>query len=275
VRATATFGFSPSSGDNHNFTQKEVAAMEQNTIDSFPPEVIEKLGFYVYRLIDPRNGETFYVGKGKGNRVFDHLREALRIDGDEDAEDQKLSRIRDIHNADLEVGHVIHRHGLTDENAQIVEAALMDAYAGLHNIAPGFESGDYGSMHAVEIITAYRAVEAVFQHPALLINVYRSWVNRPLIDATRFAWKISAVNAKKAKFILPTVKGIIKGAFVADKWMQASAANFPEFGMDRPSRMAFVGHDAPEEIKRMYVGKRVPDAFRHQGAANPIRYTWH
>lgn len=39
----------------------------------FPPEVVEKLKSYVYRLIDPRNGETFYVGKGKGNRVFSHV----------------------------------------------------------------------------------------------------------------------------------------------------------------------------------------------------------
>ena len=39
---------------------------------SFSPEISEKLKFYVYHLIDPRNGETFYVGKGKGNRVFAH-----------------------------------------------------------------------------------------------------------------------------------------------------------------------------------------------------------
>ena len=32
--------------------------------DSFPSEVADKLKWYVYRLIDPRNGETFYVGKG-------------------------------------------------------------------------------------------------------------------------------------------------------------------------------------------------------------------
>ena len=35
--------------------------------DSFPPEVTAKLKTYVYRLIDPRNGGTFYVGKGVGD----------------------------------------------------------------------------------------------------------------------------------------------------------------------------------------------------------------
>ena len=32
--------------------------------------VIEQLGWYVYRLIDLRNGETFYVGKGKGSQIL-------------------------------------------------------------------------------------------------------------------------------------------------------------------------------------------------------------
>jgi hypothetical protein len=36
-------------------------------LDKFPPEVVDKLKNYVYRLIDPRNGETFYVGRGVGS----------------------------------------------------------------------------------------------------------------------------------------------------------------------------------------------------------------
>lgn len=44
----------------------------------FSDTVIEKLQFYVYRLIDPRNGETFYVGRGRGNRVFDHVRGVIK-----------------------------------------------------------------------------------------------------------------------------------------------------------------------------------------------------
>ena len=37
-------------------------------IDKFSPEVINEIGYYVYRLIDPRNGNTFYVGKGYRQR---------------------------------------------------------------------------------------------------------------------------------------------------------------------------------------------------------------
>lgn len=34
--------------------------------------------YYVYELIDPRNGKTFYVGKGKGNRIDAHEKEAAK-----------------------------------------------------------------------------------------------------------------------------------------------------------------------------------------------------
>lgn len=34
--------------------------------------------FYVYQLVDPRDGAIFYVGKGKGDRVRHHVRQAKR-----------------------------------------------------------------------------------------------------------------------------------------------------------------------------------------------------
>ena len=58
----------------------------------FKQSVIEALQFYVYCLVDPRDNKIFYVGKGKGNRVFQHAMNAL----DESADSLKLNTIRDI-----------------------------------------------------------------------------------------------------------------------------------------------------------------------------------
>lgn len=39
----------------------------------FDSKTIKKLMNYVHLLSDPRTGDFFYVGKGKGNRVLNHL----------------------------------------------------------------------------------------------------------------------------------------------------------------------------------------------------------
>jgi hypothetical protein len=240
--------------------------------NTFPPEVAARLKTYVYRLIDPRNGETFYVGKGTGDRVFAHVRG--EAEAGSDGLDEKLRRIREIRVAGFEVAHVIHRHGMDDATALEVEAALIDAYPGLTNVAGGVGTGDYGAMHAREIIRKYTAEEAVFAHKALLINVGQTATTSPsLYEATRHAWKIDPSKAAEAEVILANYTGEIIAAFVADRWLEATSENFPGYE-PVPGRYGFVGREAPVEVARQYVGKRVPDRFRKRGAANPIRYTW-
>jgi hypothetical protein len=244
--------------------------MSPSDHNAFPPGVAEKLKTYVYRLIDPRNGETFYVGKGRGNRVFSHIHEQIESDDP----NHKLKRIREIRLAGFEVDHVIHRHGMDDKTAFEVEAALIDAYPGLTNIAGGAGSSDYGVAHAEEIIRRYCAEPAVFQHKALLISVNRSASSDlSLYEATRYAWKISRTKAAQAEVILATHQGLIVGAFVADKWLEATPENFPG-REEMPGRFGFIGREAPREISDLYVGKLVPDEYRKHGAANPIKYTW-
>lgn len=243
--------------------------MPANSDQNFPSEVITKLKYYVYRLIDPRNGETFYIGKGKGNRVFAHAQGSI----EEDSLGEKIARIREIRLAGFDVAHIIHRHGMDELTAFEVEAALIDAYPGLTNSIDGHGNNDFGAMHANEIIKRYCAEIAKFDHKALLISVNRSALESSLYEATRFAWRLNKEKAESAEVILPTIQGLIVGAFVAEKWLQTKSENFP--GRENiPGRYGFIGAEAPNEIKMLYVGKRVPDKYRKKGASNPIKYTW-
>lgn len=243
--------------------------MSEPKYDFFSPEVVEKLQYYVYRLIDPRNGETFYIGKGKGNRVFAHA----RGDIESDSLSEKMTKIRSIRLAGFEVAHVIHRHGLSEKSAFEVEAALIDAYPRITNIMDGLGNSDFGAMHSSEIIKKYSAETASFEHKALLISVNRSALENSLYEATRYAWRLSKQKASQAEVVLATVQGLIVGAFLAKEWLEAIPDNFP--GREAvEGRYGFIGCEAPIELQKLYVGKRTPDAFRKRGASNPIKYTW-
>lgn len=76
----------------------------------FTQSVIEKIGQYVYFLRDPHNKEVFYVGKGTGNRIFEHVACALTNTNESD----KLDRIRAIKQSGQLVEHYILRHNLTE-----------------------------------------------------------------------------------------------------------------------------------------------------------------
>ncbi|EXJ22518.1 hypothetical protein ADIAL_2104 [Alkalibacterium sp. AK22] len=247
--------------------------MYNSKIQQFPNEVIEELKYYVYRLIDPRNGETFYVGKGKGNRVFNHMKAYDRVDHFEEADD-KIRIIREIDRAGLEVIHVIHRHGMDEKGALEVEAALIDAYPSASNIVGGQGSNDYGPMHALEIIDKYMSEEANFEHKVLMITINKTVFDQNIYDATRFAWKISKAKSEKVEYVLAVMQGIIIGVFVPTEWKAATLDNFPEFNFEEPKRIGFVGHEADSSIKELYLRKRVPVKYRKKGAANPIKYNF-
>ena len=82
-------------------------------MEELPPEVSERLGFYVYLLVDPRTDTPFYVGKGKGGRANIHEWEAILTAPAPD-ETEKRARIRAIRAAGAEPRIDIVKHGLDD-----------------------------------------------------------------------------------------------------------------------------------------------------------------
>ena len=72
----------------------------------FSPLTQEKIGYYVYCLNYPDTGETFYIGKGKGNRVFSHANGNL----ESDSNIEKIEVINSIKSRGQKVEHWIIRY---------------------------------------------------------------------------------------------------------------------------------------------------------------------
>ena len=227
--------------------------------------VTESRDYYVYRLIDPRTGHTFYVGKGIGDRVFQHAKAAIKFKPGEDEGSEKIAQINAIKNEGLEVIHVIHRFGMTESEALEVEAALIDVYSGLTNMQSGINP-ERGMM-AAETWRSLQEME-VYAEPEenyILIKV-RSAVLADncnnLYETTRKAWRADLNKAQNYKYVLAAVDGIVKGVFTELTWYDSIEQN----------RIEFTGKDCKENWVKDILGKRIPEQYRKKGAANPFMY---
>ena len=93
--------------------------------------------FYVYRLVDPRDGAPFYVGKGTGRRAHVHVAAVRRGKIDNGL---KCQRISEILSAGLEVVVETIKDRLTEQDAFVLERRLIAEGVGLTNIARGVVS---------------------------------------------------------------------------------------------------------------------------------------
>lgn len=226
----------------------------------FPQSVIEQIGYYVYFLRDPDSKEVFYVGKGKGNRVFDHVGCALS----QAVESDKLSRIRAINGSGKVVEHFILRHGLTEQSAFEVEASLIDfiGISNLSNMQGGHKSSDFGVKSTEEVIAMYTAPPFQTDEPVLLININklfrREMTETEIYDATRKSWVIGE-RKSKAKYVVATYRGLTREVYLIRDWFKVG------------DRWGFNGELAEESIRESLRYKSIKE-FSSRGASNPIRY---
>lgn len=265
-------------------TQTESLATSAAT--NFSPDVCGQLGWYVYALRDPRDGRVFYIGKGKGNRVFAHARDAAAAEDASVAADydlqlsDKLSLITSIHNEGQQVEAFIIRHGLSSEKAAYeVEASVLDA---LKLLDPGLDNalfqltnksgGHHSSIRGVAGVEVVRGLYEAppapeISEPALLIKIGRTWTPtmsaHELHDVTRQWWKLGP-RRDNATYALSVSRGIIREVYRIDPGSWESAK------VNGKTRWRFSG-----TVDEILAAKYRNTSVRHlhtRGQASPTQY---
>jgi len=202
-------------------------------ISAFSQRTIEALAYYVYALVDPRDNRIFYIGKGCGNRVFQHAKDSLN----ENDQSLKLDIIRDILREGKQVCLYILRHNLTEETAYVVESVLIDllTYSKfnttnlLANVVAGHHQWDEGIKNTDEINSLYNCmkIEVNPGDTLLLVSLNKSFdqskangvYRRPdIYEATRKYWKISKNAPEEIKYVLGVYKGVVRCVIEVKTW---------------------------------------------------------
>ena len=244
-------------------------------MNSFPADIIEKIGYYVYVYVDPFTDSVFYIGKGKGNRCFSHIN---NLDDSE-----KSKRIIDIKNKGEIPKIEILAFGLNEKNALRVEAAAIDLIGikQLTNLQKGHQSEELGRKTIDDLTALFHAKQINhFDENCALIRISKTYKSgmpsSELYEYTRGIWKISEETRNKLQFACCVFNGVIREVYKIEKWFPAGTT-FYSHRSDILSRLnsgryEFIGNIADPIIKNKYNYKSVSHLFK-KGFISPILYT--
>lgn len=172
----------------------------------FSRKVQSKLQSYVYAYIDPRTSNAFYIGQGKGDLAFSHL--------SDDTDSEKVRIIKELSAAGAKPQISILRHGLTPEEAKLVESVCID-FAGLDNLSnsvKGKYSKQFGRASVQDLVRRYDAPPVTVTEPCIAININQTYkpgmTDRQVYECTRGIWPLGA-DREKAQFALAVFQEVI------------------------------------------------------------------
>ena len=235
-----------------------------------PEEVADKLGYYVYLYVDPRDRQIKYVGKGVGHRAIQHR----------EGGGKKGKWLKDLQAAGKEPQIDILARNLTEAEALLVERCVIDAIGipPLTNAVRGHDV-EQGREPLNEIIIREQARPAEIRHRVILFRLNKYFklgmTDGEIYEGTRGVWKIGKCRAEKAEYAFGVVNGIVRGVYTVDEWFPGGTKPYcfrPPEETDHPERWEFVGEPAPQRILDLYLHKSVRDYLPEQGGQSPFVY---
>lgn len=213
-------------------------------IESYFDDLVEqKLGSYVYVLLDPRDGKPFYVGKAGGfenrgnRRVLAHFEEARAASST--SAGRKIELIREIWNSGKEVEWEIIAHNLGSQEAALkIECAVIDAMttAGidLTNIQGGHNTGRMSRIElrawSAKPFSPLDIPDSLVTHPIFLFNIAKGVSIRKgrsdfvdyehvLYESVRQSWIVSKRwREMSPAYAVGLINGIGRTAFRIRNW---------------------------------------------------------
>ncbi|AOW93126.1 hypothetical protein BFN03_11975 [Rhodococcus sp. WMMA185] len=240
----------------------------------FSKRVAEELGTYVYALVDPRSRSVFYVGTGRGNRVYGYVWEALAEnehrqtleDSEPDGAEVRaatIARIRQIYDSGLEVEHYVVAHRVPDSGriADAVQDGLIGALGLMEgsvvaNVASGARK--HRAIPIDDLVLQYEAEPVPkLPTPCVVLEVpetsRRGVTSEEVYELSRGPWEAgSAVRNTEDIPVIVFADNIVRAAYRANSWSSVA----------RPGDTAlwrFTGESDPE-LETQFVNKRIASA---------------
>jgi len=248
-------------------------------MNSFSETVKHILKYYIYALVDPRNNEVFYIGKGCNDRVFQHEKEE-----DPDRSPKKLQRIDSIKKSNLSATKLIILYGLSEQEAFAAEAALINF---INFIEPNKLTNIVSGNHAKPVITTEEAelflgakplTSDEIKHNLLIIKINSLYkhdmTDKEIMDSARGHWVINTDNAYKAEFLLAVYKGIVVGVYENMRWYSSGEQTsfYPRLSEENLSLKNRKYCTCSPVLNSEYNNRNIGDIVKD--SQNPVSYIW-